>query len=68
MSGGYFNLRSTNMEDYRFEMLEKAKDIINNLDESDFNRITIDLDDSYPGETNISIDIELITDYGKDYN
>ena len=68
MSGGYFNLRSTNMEDYRFEMLEKAKDIINNLDESDFNRITIDLDDSYPDETNISIDIELIKDYGKDYN
>ena len=56
------------MEDYKFEMLEKAKDIINNLDESDFNRITIDLDDSYPDETNISIDIELIKDYGKDYN
>lgn len=56
------------MEDYRFEMLEKAKDIINNLDESDFKRIILDLDDSYTDETELTITIELNKDYGKDYN
>ena len=56
------------MEDYRFEMLEKAKEIINNLNEVDFERITIDVNDSYQGTTDISIDIEMKKDYGKDYN
>lgn len=32
--------------DYRFEMPEKAKEIINNLDESDFERINIEVNDS----------------------
>ena len=54
--------------DYRFEMLEKAKEIINNLDESDFERITIDVNDSYQDTTDISIDIEMKKDYGLDYN
>lgn len=54
--------------DYRFEMLEKAKEVINNLEEKDFNRIVIDLDDNYTDETEIVIRIGLIKDYGLDYN
>ena len=45
--------------DYRLEMLEKAKEIINSLDVSDFERITIDVNDTYQETTDISIDIEL---------
>lgn len=56
------------MKDYRFEMLEQVKEIINNLDESDFKRITLDLDDGFTDETTLSIDIELNKDYGLDYN
>lgn len=56
------------MDDYRFEMLEKAKEIINNLEEKDFKRIILDLDDGYTDETELTIIIELNKDYGKDYN
>lgn len=56
------------MDDYRFEMLEKAKELINNIEEKDFKRITLDLDDEYTDETEITITISLNKDYEKDYN
>lgn len=62
MKGGWV------MEDYRFEMLEKAKEFINNLEEKDFKRITLDLDDGYTDETEMTITIGLQKDYSKDYN
>ena len=49
-------------------MLEKATEIINNLEEEDFNRITIDFDDRYSDTSEITINIELIKNYGLDYN
>lgn len=47
------------MTDYRFEILEQVKEVINELDVSNIKRITLDLDDSYLDETSINIDIEL---------
>ena len=61
-------LLGVEMMDYRFEMLEKATEIINNLEEEDFNRITIDFDDRYSDTSEITINIELIKNYGLDYN
>lgn len=54
--------------DYRFEMLEKVQEIINGLEEKDFERVTIDFDDTYTDASEINITIELIKDYGLDYN
>lgn len=54
--------------DYRFEMLEKAQEIINDLEEENFKRITIDFDDTYTDTSEINITIELIKNYGLDYN
>lgn len=54
--------------DYRFEMLEKAKEIINGLSEAELKRITIDLEDEHPEVTGIFISIELDKDYSLDYN
>lgn len=56
------------MDDYRYAMLEKAKAIINSLQERDIKRMVIDLDDSYPDETEVTITLELEKDYGLDYN
>lgn len=60
--------REKTVDNYRLEMLEKAKDIINNLEEKDFKRITLDLDDSYTSETEITVTIELNKVYDKNHN
>lgn len=54
--------------DYRFEILDKVKEIINGLETKDTKRITLDFDDNYDDVTEISINIELPKDYGLDYN
>lgn len=56
------------MKDYRLEMLEQIKEVVNNLEESDAKRISFELDDVYQDETTIRIDIDLNKDYGLDYN
>lgn len=56
------------MEDHRYEMLERAKAIINGLEERDIKRMVIDLDDRYPDETEVTITLGLEKDYGLDYN
>ena len=53
---------------YKVKTWKQIKDIVDGLDVDDVKRIALDVDDEYLDETNISIDIELIKDYGKDYN
>lgn len=51
------------MDNYKYDMLEQAKELINDLDEKDYKRIIIDLDDNYTDETELTITVELNKDY-----
>lgn len=52
------------MTDYKIEIIKQIKEVMNDLNETDIKRISLDLDDRYPDETDISINIELNKDSG----
>lgn len=45
--------------DHKKEVLEKAKEIIDKLKLEDIQRIDITVNDNYPEETDITIDLEI---------